>query len=108
VRGRHILAIQDTSEIDYEAKSGRKRGLGAVDNERQNSSHRRWRSSGIDRVSRVAISSLAMRSRSAALMVALGSTSTSPAFGPAVLPVDGARHARLERPDQLRAHFLEA
>lgn len=32
VRGRHILAIQDTSEINYEAKSGRKRGLGTVGN----------------------------------------------------------------------------
>ena len=32
VRGRHILAIQDTSEINYEAKRGRKRGLGTVGN----------------------------------------------------------------------------
>jgi hypothetical protein len=32
VRGRHILAIQDTSEINYEAKSGRKCGLGTVGN----------------------------------------------------------------------------
>lgn len=30
--GRHILAIQDTSEINYEAKRGRKRGLGKVGN----------------------------------------------------------------------------
>jgi len=32
VSGRHILAIQDTSEINYEAKRGRKRGLGTVGN----------------------------------------------------------------------------
>src|SRR5260370_11555108 len=32
VRDRHILAIQDTSEINYEAKRGRKRGLGTVGN----------------------------------------------------------------------------
>jgi hypothetical protein len=32
VRGRHILAIQDTSEINYEAKRDRKRGLGTVGN----------------------------------------------------------------------------
>lgn len=31
-RGRHVLAIQDTSEINYEAQSGRKRGLGTVGN----------------------------------------------------------------------------
>lgn len=31
-RGRHVLAIQDTSEINYEAKQGRKRGLGRVGN----------------------------------------------------------------------------
>ncbi len=30
--GRHVLAIQDTSEINYEAKRGRKRGLGKVGN----------------------------------------------------------------------------
>jgi Transposase DDE domain len=30
--GRHVLAIQDTSEINYEAKRGRKRGLGRVGN----------------------------------------------------------------------------
>lgn len=30
--GRHVLAIQDTSEINYQAKSGRKRGLGKVGN----------------------------------------------------------------------------
>ena len=30
--GRHVLAIQDTSEINYEAKRGRKRGLGTVGN----------------------------------------------------------------------------
>jgi hypothetical protein len=29
---RHVLAIQDTSEINYQAKSGRKRGLGTVGN----------------------------------------------------------------------------
>lgn len=34
VRDRHILAIQDTSEINYQAKSGRKRGLGTVGNGR--------------------------------------------------------------------------
>ena len=32
VAGRHILAIQDTSEINYEAKRGRKQGLGTVGN----------------------------------------------------------------------------
>ena len=32
VAGRHVLAIQDTSEINYEAKRGRKRGLGKVGN----------------------------------------------------------------------------
>jgi hypothetical protein len=32
VRDRHILAIQDTSEINYEAKRGRKCGLGTVGN----------------------------------------------------------------------------
>jgi Transposase DDE domain len=32
VRGRHVLAIQDTSEINYEAKRGRKRDLGTVGN----------------------------------------------------------------------------
>jgi len=31
-RGRHVLAIQDTSEINYQAQSGRKRGLGTVGN----------------------------------------------------------------------------
>jgi hypothetical protein len=31
-RGRHVLAIQDTSEINYQAKSGRKRRLGTVGN----------------------------------------------------------------------------
>ncbi len=30
--GRHVLAIQDTSEINYQAQSGRKRGLGKVGN----------------------------------------------------------------------------
>lgn len=30
--GRHVLAIQDTSEINYEAKRGRKRELGLVGN----------------------------------------------------------------------------
>ncbi len=30
--GRHVLAIQDTSEINYESKRGRKRGLGTVGN----------------------------------------------------------------------------
>lgn len=30
--GRHVLAIQDTSEINYEAKRGRKQGLGKVGN----------------------------------------------------------------------------
>jgi len=30
--GRHVLAIQDTSEINYEAQRGRKRGLGKVGN----------------------------------------------------------------------------
>jgi Transposase DDE domain len=32
--GRHILAIQDSSEINYQAQSGRKRGLGLVGNGR--------------------------------------------------------------------------
>jgi hypothetical protein len=32
VSGRHILAIQDTSEINYEAKRERKHGLGTVGN----------------------------------------------------------------------------
>ncbi len=32
--GRHVLAIQDTSEINYEAQSGRKRRLGTVGNGR--------------------------------------------------------------------------
>jgi len=32
VAGRHVLAIQDTSEINYEAKRTRKRGLGKVGN----------------------------------------------------------------------------
>jgi Transposase DDE domain len=32
VAGRHVLAIQDTSEINYESKRGRKRGLGTVGN----------------------------------------------------------------------------
>src|SRR5713226_21933 len=31
-QGRHVLAIQDTSEINYRAQSGRKRGLGTVGN----------------------------------------------------------------------------
>lgn len=31
-QGRHVLAIQDTSEINYEAKQGRKRALGRVGN----------------------------------------------------------------------------
>src|ERR1051325_3123372 len=31
-RGRHVLAIQDTSEINYQAQSGRKHGLGTVGN----------------------------------------------------------------------------
>jgi hypothetical protein len=30
--GRHVLLIEDTSEINYEAKKGRKRGLGHVGN----------------------------------------------------------------------------
>ena len=30
--GRHVLAIQDTSEINYQAQSGRKHGLGKVGN----------------------------------------------------------------------------
>jgi hypothetical protein len=30
--GRHVLAIQDTSEINYEAQRGRKRRLGTVGN----------------------------------------------------------------------------
>jgi hypothetical protein len=30
--GRHVLLIQDTSEINYEAKKGRKQGLGRVGN----------------------------------------------------------------------------
>ena len=30
--GRHVLVIQDTSEINYEAQRGRKRGLGTVGN----------------------------------------------------------------------------
>jgi hypothetical protein len=30
--GRHVLLIEDTSEINYQAKSGRKRGLGQVGN----------------------------------------------------------------------------
>ena len=32
VKGRHVLAIQDTSEINYQAQCGRKRGLGKVGN----------------------------------------------------------------------------
>jgi hypothetical protein len=32
VVGRHVLAIQDTSEINYQAQHGRKRGLGTVGN----------------------------------------------------------------------------
>jgi len=32
VAGRHVLLIEDTSEINYEAKRGRKRGLGRVGN----------------------------------------------------------------------------
>jgi hypothetical protein len=31
-RGRHVLAIQDTSEINYESQSGRKQQLGTVGN----------------------------------------------------------------------------
>jgi Transposase DDE domain len=31
-KGRHVLAIQDTSEINYQAQSGRKRRLGTVGN----------------------------------------------------------------------------
>jgi len=31
-RGRHVLAIQDTSEINYQAQRGRKRRLGTVGN----------------------------------------------------------------------------
>ena len=31
-KGRHVLAIQDTSEINYQAQSGRKHGLGKVGN----------------------------------------------------------------------------
>src|SRR5215470_15085948 len=30
--GRHVLAIQDTSELNYQTQSGRKRGLGTVGN----------------------------------------------------------------------------
>jgi Transposase DDE domain len=30
--GRHVLAIQDTSELNYQAQSGRKHGLGTVGN----------------------------------------------------------------------------
>jgi Transposase DDE domain len=30
--GRHVLIVQDTSEINYQAKAGRKRGLGRVGN----------------------------------------------------------------------------
>jgi hypothetical protein len=30
--GRHVLAIQDTSEVNYQAQRGRKRGLGTVGN----------------------------------------------------------------------------
>jgi Transposase DDE domain len=30
--GRHVLLVEDTSEINYEAKKGRKRGLGQVGN----------------------------------------------------------------------------
>ena len=30
--GRHVLVIQDTSEINYQAKAGRKRDLGRVGN----------------------------------------------------------------------------
>jgi hypothetical protein len=33
-RGRHVLVIQDTSEINYESQRGRKRGLGTVGNGR--------------------------------------------------------------------------
>jgi hypothetical protein len=32
--GRHVLLIEDTSEINYQAKAGRKRGLGRVGNGR--------------------------------------------------------------------------
>jgi len=31
-KGRHVLAIQDTTEINYQAQSGRKHGLGKVGN----------------------------------------------------------------------------
>jgi len=31
-QGRHVLAIQDTSEVNYQSQSGRKRGLGKVGN----------------------------------------------------------------------------
>lgn len=31
-KGRHVLAIQDTSELNYQAQSGRKRSLGKVGN----------------------------------------------------------------------------
>jgi hypothetical protein len=34
VAGRHVLAIQDTSELNYEAQRGRKRSLGTVGNGR--------------------------------------------------------------------------
>lgn len=30
--GRHVLLVEDTSEINYQAKAGRKRGLGLVGN----------------------------------------------------------------------------
>jgi hypothetical protein len=32
VAGRHVLAIQDTSEINYQAHAGRVKGLGPVGN----------------------------------------------------------------------------
>src|SRR5438105_11525049 len=32
VGGRHVLLIEDTSEINYQAKHGRKHGLGVVGN----------------------------------------------------------------------------
>jgi Transposase DDE domain len=32
VRGRHVLAIQDTTELNYQAKAGRKQQLGTVGN----------------------------------------------------------------------------
>jgi hypothetical protein len=34
VAGRHVLAIQDTSEINYQAHAGRVKGLGPVESRR--------------------------------------------------------------------------